>query len=242
MRPGWRPGSSSRAATRRASNGSAGRDPDALMKQAEAAFERVVEELADVPGPHDQTLGQEAQFELNEIRDLIPIKPAPEVTGTDFNGRPMKLSDRRGRVILLSFWGKNWGSVRGQIPLRAGAGGADARPAVRPARRQRRRQGDAPGVIKKEDITWPSWWDRGHNANTPGPIARQFNVNTRPTYYLIDHRGVIRHKFRGTPGPGKLDAAIDELVAAAERDAAPGPLERRGPRIYGRTLARKRLT
>ncbi len=195
------------------------RDPDALMTQAEAAFERVVKEFANVPGPHDQTLGQEAQFELNEIRNLIPSKPAPEVTGTDVDGRPIKLSDHRGRVVLLSFWGKNWGSVRGQIPYeRAVAARMHDRPFVVLGVNDDDKE-TLRALIKKEDITWPSWWDRGRNANTPGPIARQFNVDTRPTYYLIDHRGVIRHKFRGTPGPGKLDTAIDDLVAAAERDA-----------------------
>ena len=63
------------------SNGSAARDPDALMKEAEAAFERVVKEFGDLPEPRGD-LGQEARSELNEIRNLVPGKPAPEVTGT----------------------------------------------------------------------------------------------------------------------------------------------------------------
>jgi peroxiredoxin len=198
------------------------RDPDALMTRSEAAFERVVKEFADIPGPHDQTLGQEAQTELNEIRNLVPGKPAPEVTGTDVDGRPMKLSDHRGRVVLLSFWGKNWGSLRGQIPYeRTLAARMHDRPLVVLGVNDDDKE-TLRALLKKEDITWPSWWDRGRDAATPGPIARQFNINTRPTYYLVDHRGVIRHKFRGTPGPGKLDAAIDALVAAAERDAG-GP-------------------
>jgi len=75
-------------------------------------------------------------------------------------------------------------------------------------------------LIAREGIAWRSWSDGGGSANSPGPIARQFNVRTWPTLYLIDHNGVIRHKFLGTPSAGKLDAAIDELVAAAERDAA----------------------
>ena len=73
-------------------------------------------------------------------------------------------------------------------------------------------------LIKKEGITWPTWWDSGGGANTPGPIARQFNIQVRPSHYLIDHRGIIRHKYIGTAGVEKLDAAVDELVAAAERD------------------------
>ena len=30
-------------------------------------------------------------------------RPAPEITGTDFDGKPLKLSDYRGKVVLLDF-------------------------------------------------------------------------------------------------------------------------------------------
>ena len=32
-------------------------------------------------------------------------KPAPEIEGEDIDGKPMKLSDFRGKVVLLDFWG-----------------------------------------------------------------------------------------------------------------------------------------
>jgi cytochrome oxidase Cu insertion factor (SCO1/SenC/PrrC family) len=32
---------------------------------------------------------------------------APEITGEDIDGVPFKLSDYRGQVVLLDFWG-NW--------------------------------------------------------------------------------------------------------------------------------------
>ncbi|MGO9916429.1 MAG: peroxiredoxin family protein [Isosphaeraceae bacterium] len=30
---------------------------------------------------------------------------APEITGTDLDGKPMKLSDFRGKIVMLDFWG-----------------------------------------------------------------------------------------------------------------------------------------
>ena len=39
-----------------------------------------------------------------------------------------------------------------------------------------------------------------------------------PTLYVIDHKGVIRHKWTGSPGDEKLDEAIDALVAEAEKE------------------------
>ena len=32
-------------------------------------------------------------------------KPAPEIQGEDIDGVPFKLSDYRGKIILLDFWG-----------------------------------------------------------------------------------------------------------------------------------------
>jgi hypothetical protein len=32
-------------------------------------------------------------------------EPAPEIEGEDIDGKPMKLSDYRGKVVVLDFWG-----------------------------------------------------------------------------------------------------------------------------------------
>ena len=34
-------------------------------------------------------------------------KPAPEIKGLDINGKRFKLSDYRGKVVVLAFWA-NW--------------------------------------------------------------------------------------------------------------------------------------
>ena len=34
-------------------------------------------------------------------------RPAPEIEGEDLDGNPFKLSDYRGKVVVLDFWG-NW--------------------------------------------------------------------------------------------------------------------------------------
>jgi hypothetical protein len=68
-------------------------------------------------------------------------------------------------------------------------------------------------AMEKEQITWRSWWDGG---STRGPIATTWSIQGWPTLYVIDHKGVIRHKYLGSPGEKTLDEAIEALVKEAE--------------------------
>ncbi len=62
-------------------------------------------------------------------------------------------------------------------------------------------------TMKKENITWRSWWDGG---STNGPIATKWNVHGWPTVYVLDAKGVIR--FRNVREK-ELDRAVDKLLA-----------------------------
>jgi hypothetical protein len=69
-------------------------------------------------------------------------------------------------------------------------------------------------IVEKEKLTWRSFVDAG-NAGA-GPIAKKWNLSATPTFYLIDHKGVIRYKWAGPPGEKVMDAAIDKLLKAVE--------------------------
>jgi hypothetical protein len=69
-------------------------------------------------------------------------------------------------------------------------------------------------VMEKNKITWRSFVDAG-NAGA-GPIATKWNLSATPTFYLIDHKGVIRYKWAGPPGAKVIDEALDNLIKAAE--------------------------
>ena len=75
---------------------------------------------------------------------------------------------------------------------------------------------DAKKKNEKQEITWRSFWCGAQG--TQGPIPKKWNVRGWPTLYLIDHKGIIRHKFLGNPGDATLDKLIEELVKEAERD------------------------
>jgi nitrogen regulatory protein PII-like uncharacterized protein len=71
-------------------------------------------------------------------------------------------------------------------------------------------------LMQKQKITWRSFVDAG-NAGA-GPIATKWSLTATPTFYLIDHKGVIRHKWAGAPGEKVIDEALHRLIQAAEAD------------------------
>jgi hypothetical protein len=73
-------------------------------KEAEELFERAAEKFADVKTPFFGTVGDKAKSELFEIRFLAVGKTAPDIDGEDQDGKKFKLSDYRGKVVLLDFW------------------------------------------------------------------------------------------------------------------------------------------
>jgi hypothetical protein len=69
-------------------------------------------------------------------------------------------------------------------------------------------------VLGDEHITWRSWWNGPEGTN--GPISTKWNVSGWPTLYVLDHKGVIRHKYLGSPGDKILDDVLEKLVKEAE--------------------------
>jgi hypothetical protein len=72
-------------------------------------------------------------------------------------------------------------------------------------------------ILEKERITWRSFWNG--EKGTQGPISEEWTVRGWPTLFVIDHKGVIRHKYLGSPKEEVLDRVIDELVREAEISA-----------------------
>ncbi len=66
-------------------------------------------------------------------------------------------------------------------------------------------------IMQKEEITWRSFWDGG---SPRGPIAREWKVNSWPTIYVLDPKGMIRYMHvRGEA----MDEAVDTLLKELEQ-------------------------
>ena len=64
--------------------------------------------------------------------------------------------------------------------------------------------------MDKENLNWRSFVH--HDAT-----AAKWNART-PSYYLIDAKGVIRHRWIGNPGAMAIDTALGTLIKEVEHN------------------------
>lgn len=77
---------------------------DQLIKKMETVYEAAVR-FNDVTNiPFKTSVAETARRGLYELRHLTRGRLAPEIQGQDQDGRQFKLSDYRGKVVLLYFW------------------------------------------------------------------------------------------------------------------------------------------
>jgi len=69
--------------------------------------------------------------------------------------------------------------------------------------------------VEKENLPWRSFSDPPTSAGS-GRIAKKWNLAGTPTIYLLDHKGVIRHKWLGGAREKVIDNAVEELIQEAE--------------------------
>jgi peroxiredoxin len=164
-------------------------------------FERASKDYGDVVfwqdpnNPGNRTIiGEIARPRLKDFPAKVGA-PAPEIDGEDLEGKPMKLSDYRGKVVVLGFWES--ASTPSMAMVRRERALADRlkdRPfALLGVNADEDRQ-QAAKAVRAEKLTWRSWSD-----GKPGIIAERWVVGSWPTLYILDARGVIRYQ-SGKPG------------------------------------------
>ena len=83
------------------------RNPDDVTKAALEAYQRAGGGYSRVRAGQS-TVGELAVVESSELRERGELKvgqPAPEIVGKDLDGRTFRLSDYRGNVVVIDFWG-----------------------------------------------------------------------------------------------------------------------------------------
>ena len=172
------------------------RDSDAF-----ALAQRMWEEFQEI-NPHPEYT-EAVQAALYKALKLQPGQPAPDFTLYDLDGQPVSLSQFKGQVVLLDFWASWCGPCIGDLPdLRA----------------IKEKAADQPLVflnlsLDTDEAAWREAVDKheieGVHVRADGwgaDVAKSYQVNSLPSYYLVDSQGLIVEHLR-------IMSNTDEIVA-----------------------------
>jgi thiol-disulfide isomerase/thioredoxin len=183
-------------------------DPSALSAEAEKLYERVADEFAVIPVPNSNsrlTFGDQAKAALLEMRGLAVGQPAPELESVDMEGVGAKLSQYRGKVVVLDVWATWCGPCRQMIPHeRELVKRMEGKPFALISVSVDAGKDTLKNFLQKEPMPWIHWWN-----GAKGGIIDQWNIHSYPTIFVLDAKGTIRFKDkRGA----ELDEAVNQLI------------------------------
>ena len=167
--------------------------------------------LKNLSPPADAALLARAKTFLYEIDSLQIGMPAPDFEAMDINGKKIKLSDLKGKVVLLDFWA-TWCK-----PCIAGI------PHVKELNKKYNDRNDFQIIgisldtdlerwnkyVADENLNWINLCD---GKKKEGEIVRLYNAMGIPKYYVVDKEGNIRFNAIMARVGGDYKEVINELL------------------------------
>ena len=178
------------------------------LKKAEEYLEQAIALVPETEleaSPRDK-----AVHRLFTLQNLAIGKPCPEIELKDLDGKEVKLSDYKGKVVLLDFWATWCGYCVELIPSQ---------------RELVKKYGDKSFALigisaddtpeevvefqKETPMPWVHWFN-----GPEGGVIDGWMIPSFPTLFVIDAKGVIRG--RDIVDEKELDTLIGKLVEEAE--------------------------
>jgi len=146
-------------------------------------------------------------------------KVAPDIAGTDLDGRPLRLSDYRNKIVLVAFTAEWCAICRSQVPYERFLSDRYQRwPFALLGVHTGSSPDDAKRAQDETGVPSRAWWDPPAGAGAPnGAIAAAWQVSGWPISYVLDGNGVIR--FVDVRDEDLLKAVRQLVEAQADRDA-----------------------
>lgn len=168
------------------------RRPEEVRREASMDIttysELAVKEYGDVSVWGDKTVKTMLDGKLFSLNSLVPGKILPDVTANNLEGEPDRLSNYRGKVVLIDFWATWCGPCKAALP---GIAELKKELAGKPFEViSISVDDDVETVLGYQENEQPMPWVNWH-IGPDSEILTEWAVRGYPTYYLVDAAGVI---------------------------------------------------
>ena len=161
-------------------------------------------------------IGQQSQQNLApgtgvSSTKAVKGKLAPEISLNDLNGQAVKLSNYRGKVVILNFWASWCPPCKSEMPeldkaAREFASGADAVLLT-----VNLTDGSRETVDSARKYIVDNKYSLSVLLDTQGKAANAYNITSIPTTYIIDKQGVIINYIVGPTTKEALNNYVNQL-------------------------------
>jgi thiol-disulfide isomerase/thioredoxin len=149
-----------------------------------------VRELADVAVANYPPLRAHLIERADRLGGLLG-KPSPDWTTTDLEGKPHRLADYRGQVVLLDFWYRGCGYCIQAMPqIKQLVADFEGQPVAVIGINRDKHLPDAHFVIEAMELNYPTFKNETENGKL---IEDAYRINSWPSLVLLDRQGVVRH-------------------------------------------------
>jgi thiol-disulfide isomerase/thioredoxin len=192
------------------------KDDEQLKKQVEASRgKEFAKNLLDNADKFTKEAKEYDKLLKEKYADVFPEiavgKPAPEVVAQDLDGKSVKLSQLKGKVVVLDVWATWCGPCRSMIPhSKKLVEKMKDKPFVLVSASADQKKDTVKEFLQKTPMPWTHWW-----VGPSDGLVEDWQIEAFPTVYLIDAKGVLREKIVGVNNE-KIDEVAEKLVKEAQ--------------------------
>jgi cytochrome c biogenesis protein CcmG/thiol:disulfide interchange protein DsbE len=137
--------------------------------------------------------------------------PAPDFTAPTLRGEMVRLSDYRGKMVILNFWASWCGPCRSEMPAIEAASGRyrDAGVVVL-GMNVSESAATAAAFVEEFKLTFSILLD------PTGAVSGVYRVRSLPTTFFIDREGILREQFTGEMNASVIDRRVRLYAEAAQ--------------------------
>jgi peroxiredoxin len=135
---------------------------------------------------------------------------APEMDLATLDGERVRLSDLRGKPVLINFWASWCGPCRAEMPhFQAAFEDHAGDGLVVLGVNQIESASPVASFVQELDLTFPILMD------SDGDVSAAYQVRGLPTSFFVDADGIIRDLFIGPMTPGFIESKLETILSGA---------------------------